>query len=87
MVAQVWWSTSNDSYSLYYVAGYSQWIDLDIDLLISGEFDGQQYGFVTDTEARNFLDALDWEFDNRFNWQDTDLAMAFRYAHRSEIPY
>ena len=69
------------------MAGYSQWIDLDIDLLMSGEFDGQQYGFVADTEARNFLDALDWEFDNRFNWQDTDLAMAFKYAHRSEIPY
>lgn len=67
--------------------GYNEWIDLDIDLLLSGQFDGQQYGFVTDTEARNFLDALDWEFDNRFNWQDTDLAMAFKYAHRSEIPY
>ena len=82
-----WTSTSNDSYSLYYVAGYDQWIDLDIDLLISSQFNGQQYGLVTDTEVHNLLDAIDGEFDNRFNWQDTDLAMAFKYAHRSEIPY
>ncbi|MFH1689262.1 MAG: FlgD immunoglobulin-like domain containing protein [Candidatus Eisenbacteria bacterium] len=82
-----WTSTNNDFYNLYDVGAYYEWIDLDIDLLISSQFDGQQHGFVTDTEARNFLDALDLEFDNRFNWQDTDLAMTFKYAHRSEIPY
>ncbi|MFH1864917.1 MAG: hypothetical protein ABIK85_03460 [Candidatus Eisenbacteria bacterium] len=82
-----WTSSSSNSFSLYDVGDHSEWIDLDIDLLISSQFDSVQFGLVTDAEARILLDALDGEFENRFNWSDTDLAMTFKYAHRSEIPY
>lgn len=82
-----WKDWPDQGFWAYDVWQFEPWTDLDIDLLISDEFGGPEHGEVTDAEVRIFLRALDWEFDNRFDWQDTDLAMTFKYAHRSEIPY
>ncbi len=82
-----WTTTSNDDFSLFDTFDYSPWIDLDVDLLISPDFDGVSIDEVSSTEAHNFLDALDAEFENRGNWDYTDLATAFESAHRSNYPY
>ena len=82
-----WSTTDHDDFRYYDVDYYNSWIDLDVDLLISWDFDGQEFGVVSDTEANNLLYALDEEFENRYDWSDTDLGMTFKYAHRSGVPY
>ncbi len=87
-----WTSSHQDRFDLYATDEYNYWIDLDVDLLIDERFElhpDTLLNPVLDSEARLMLDAMDWEFDNRFDWQDTDLGLLFQNSHANlpEFPY
>jgi len=75
-------------FSQFDMTGFSEFIDLDVDLLIDDIFaTDPNLNPVIRSEAERLLMALDeWE-DNRFDWEFTDLAVLYQYGVLSYPEY